>query len=222
MIYLVDNYDSFVHNLARYFRLLGQETVVIRNDGFEIKDLAGPEVDAIVISPGPCSPDEAGKTLELIVELHQRKPVLGICLGHQAIVQALGGKVVRSSRPMHGQSSDVRHDNQFEFENLPNPFSAGRYHSLVAEPNSVPTCLEASAWTEDGTIMAVRHRDLPVVGWQFHPESILTEDGFTLLSRFLEMAGIAVTKVPTIERERKNSKFVLPPVGDFPTKPITF
>ena len=222
MIYLVDNYDSFVHNLARYFRLVGQQTVVVRNDGFDVDQLIGQKIDAIVISPGPCSPNEAGRSLELVERLYDKIPILGICLGHQVIVQALGGQVVRSDRPVHGSASLVTHDERHEFAGIVNPFPAARYHSLIADPDTLPDCLEVSARTAGGTIMAIRHRERPVYGWQFHPESILTEPGFELLGQFLNRVGVPVAKVPTIDREKLVPDKTDAVATEYPTSPITF
>jgi anthranilate synthase/aminodeoxychorismate synthase-like glutamine amidotransferase len=188
-ILLIDNYDSFVHNLARYFERLGQRTVVVRNDAASVTSVRAMRPAAVVLSPGPCTPSEAGCSLEIVRELHAELPILGICLGHQAIVQALGGKIVRAATPVHGRTSHVHHDGRGVFEGLPNPITAGRYHSLVAEECSLPPEFEISARSADGTIMAVRQRRFPVVGLQFHPESILTEHGFDLLHNFLRLSG---------------------------------
>lgn len=189
MILLIDNYDSFVHNLARHFRLLGCETRVVRNDAISTDQVRQLAPQAVVLSPGPCTPDESGVSLELVRRLHNELPLLGICLGHQAIVAALGGRVVRSQRPIHGQASTIRHDGQGVFDGLPSPMRCGRYHSLVAAEESLPPELIASAWTDDGVLMSVRHRTLPVVGLQFHPESILTEHGLRLLDNFVRMSA---------------------------------
>ena len=222
MILVVDNYDSFVHNLARYVRRLGQSTHVVRNDdpSLETWDFPSP-AKAIIISPGPCSPSEAGKSLELVQRYHQRLPILGICLGHQAIVQAFGGEIIRSPQPMHGRSSPIFHDAKMEFERIPNPCLVARYHSLVASPNSMPDRLCVSATTQDGIIMGVRHRRLPVWGWQFHPESIMTEFGFELLRRFLDLASLPASRVPKYSSERRiaEQKETDQP---WPARPITF
>ncbi len=190
MILVIDNYDSFVHNLARYFRQLGQETTVRRNDAVTIDDIQQLKPDAIVLSPGPCTPTESGICIEVVRKFHTAVPILGVCLGHQAIVAALGGKVVRSNRPMHGQASLITHNGDGVFQKLPTPMQVGRYHSLVAEPESLPRCLRVDAQTENGTIMAVSHESFPVVGVQFHPESVLTEHGYALLANFLRLAGL--------------------------------
>ena len=188
MILLIDNYDSFVHNLARYFARLGQETVVVRNDEMNAERVRALRPKAIVLSPGPCTPNEAGCSLEIVRELHAQVPILGICLGHQAIVQALGGAIARVA-PVHGRTSQVFHNGEGVFAGLPNPITACRYHSLVADEASLPAEIQVSARTADGTIMAVRHLQHPVVGLQFHPESILTEHGFELLNNFLRLSG---------------------------------
>ncbi len=221
MILLVDNYDSFAHNLARYLRLLGQETLVVRNDAVDCTPIDQGEISAIVISPGPCSPDEAGCSLELIERYHSRLPMLGICLGHQAIAQALGAKIVRSSSPMHGRSSRIFHDGLCEFQGLPSPCSVGRYHSLIVEPDTVPDCLVVSARTEDGTVMAVRHRELPIFGWQFHPESILTEVGFELLANFLGAANLEAAATPDFASEKRVADDRAD-VDTWPERPVTF
>ncbi|MEW4564579.1 aminodeoxychorismate/anthranilate synthase component II [Bremerella sp. JC770] len=193
MILVIDNYDSFVHNLARYFRQLGQEVLVRRNDAVSIDEIRGMKPQAIVLSPGPCTPTESGICLEVVRQLQTEVPILGVCLGHQAIVEALGGRVVRSHRPMHGQASPITHDGHGAFRELPSPMHVGRYHSLIAERESLPSCLRIDAQTEDGTIMAVSHETLPVVGVQFHPESVLTEHGYAMLANFLHVAGIDAT-----------------------------
>lgn len=191
MILVIDNYDSFVHNLARYFRQLGQEVFVRRNDAITIEEIKQVQPDAIVLSPGPCTPTESGICLDVVRHLQAAVPILGVCLGHQAIVEALGGRVVRSNRPMHGQASQITHDGLGVFRELPSPMQVGRYHSLIAEKDSLPACLQVDAQTDDETIMSVSHESLPVVGVQFHPESVLTEHGYTLLANFLQMADLA-------------------------------
>jgi anthranilate synthase component 2 len=202
VILLIDNYDSFVHNLARYFRRLGQETLVVRNDTVDAATVRGQHPAAIVLSPGPCTPHEAGCCVAVVQQLHTSVPMLGVCLGHQAIAAAFGGRIVRAAEPRHGRTSEVFHEGRGIFADLPNPFVAGRYHSLVADPASLPDCLEVLAWTADGTIMALQHRRHPVVGVQFHPESILTPVGYTLLAAFLRQAGLAVPpRLPGIDDE---------------------
>jgi anthranilate synthase/aminodeoxychorismate synthase-like glutamine amidotransferase len=201
VILVIDNYDSFVHNLARYLKLLGQQTQVVRNDAVQAADIANCSPAAIVFSPGPCTPDEAGGCLEIARRLRGRVPMLGICLGHQVLGQALGGAVVRARRPMHGQASDVFHAARDEFQGIPIPFRAGRYHSLVVRREDLPAPVEVTAWTADGTVMALRHRAERLVGWQFHPESILTEHGFQLLANWLEEIEQGVPDVPAFSRE---------------------
>ena len=190
MILLIDNFDSFVFNLARYLRLLGQETIVKRNNAVDADAVARMRPDAIVISPGPCTPQKAGCSLEVVRKLHKEIPLLGVCLGHQVIAEALGGRVVRAAEPVHGRSSRIHHDGRGIFDGLSSPITAGRYHSLVVEESTLPAELEISARADDGTIMALRHRHLPVVGVQFHPESILTEAGYAVLAGFLRIAKL--------------------------------
>lgn len=190
MILLIDNYDSFVHNLARYFRCFGQETTVVRNDAFAPEDLDVTTIDAIVISPGPCTPAEAGVSLETVRRFAGSKPILGVCLGHQVIAAAFGAQIVRANEPMHGRTSVIRHDGRGLFADLPNPLTACRYHSLVVDRATLPDSFRVTAETTDGTIMAITHRQLPVVGVQFHPEAILTESGDRLLAGFLREAGL--------------------------------
>jgi anthranilate synthase component 2 len=219
MILLIDNYDSFVFNLARYFRRLGQETVVVRNDAITVASLRNNLPEAIVLSPGPCTPNEAGCSLDVVRELAGQVPILGICLGHQTIGAAFGGKVVRADEPVHGRTSEIFHDQASVFAGLPSPLVACRYHSLVVERESLPQELAVTAWTEDGTIMALEHRTLRIVGLQFHPESILTDHGYDLLAAFLRMAGIALDRaVPALEEERPPRAVAAP----LPDGPITF
>ena len=191
MLLMLDNYDSFTYNLVQYFAELGAEVVVHRNDEITLADIEAMNPDRIVISPGPCTPNEAGISLEVIRSFAGRIPLLGVCLGHQAIGQAFGGQVVRAGQVMHGKTSPVVHRGSGVFAGLPNPLTATRYHSLVIDKASVPSCLEVTAWTEnpDGgmeEIMGVRHTSLDVEGVQFHPESILTEAGHALLRNFLD------------------------------------
>lgn len=190
MILLIDNYDSFVYNLARYFERLGHATRVVRNTAIDVADVESLDPAAIVLSPGPCTPERAGCTLELVRRFHARVPILGICLGHQTIAAALGGRVVRAKEPVHGRSLPVYHCGRGMFAGLPNPLVGCRYHSLVVEEASLPECLEVTAHSEDGTVMAIQHRRFPIVGLQFHPESILTECGYPLLAAFLRLAGL--------------------------------
>ncbi len=190
MILLIDNYDSFVHNLARHLRRLGQETLVIRNDQIDAAAISQLGPQALVLSPGPLAPQQAGCCLDAVRRLYRVIPILGVCLGHQVIAEAFGGRIVRAREPVHGRASMVQHNGQGIFAGLPNPFRAGRYHSLVLEPATMPSCFEATAWMDDEIIMAIQHRDLPVVGWQFHPESVLTQHGYELLWAFLRFSGI--------------------------------
>jgi anthranilate synthase/aminodeoxychorismate synthase-like glutamine amidotransferase len=185
-LFLVDNYDSFTYNLFQFLSELGARVTVRRNDRFTFDDLEGAEPDGIVISPGPGTPDDSGLTCEVIKRYAGRYPILGVCLGHQAIGQVFGGKVVRAPAIFHGKVSDIQHDGRSVFQGLPNPFSATRYHSLVVAPESVPDCLEVSAHTADGVIMGLRHKELPVEGVQFHPESALTPEGKHLLKNFID------------------------------------
>ena len=188
MILLIDNYDSFTFNLEHFLGDLGVRCTVRRNDAISVGDALALAPEAIVLSPGPCTPDEAGICLDLIAAAAGRIPVLGVCLGHQAIGQAFGGQVVRGDKPMHGKLSAVRHDGTDLFTSLPSPFQATRYHSLVVEPATLPDTLVPTAWTEDGVIMGLRHRTLPLFGVQFHPESIASEHGHEMLANFLALA----------------------------------
>ena len=199
MILVIDNYDSFVHNLARYFRQLGCETKTLRNDEVDRQRIKSLAPDAIVISPGPCSPNEAGYSVQCVCDFAESIPLLGVCLGHQAIIQAYGGNVIRRGQPMHGRQSEVNHEGGDFFAGIPQSFLVGRYHSLIAESKSLPSSLRAVARIEDGTIMAVQHETLPVVGVQFHPESILTEHGYQMLANFCAMAGIETTNSALIK-----------------------
>jgi anthranilate synthase/aminodeoxychorismate synthase-like glutamine amidotransferase len=191
VILLIDNYDSFVHNLARYFRRLGQDTVVRRNDAIDVQTVREMRPRAIVLSPGPCTPNETGCCLDVVRELHTTIPILGVCLGHQTIAAALGGLVVRATEPIHGRASDIYHDGRGLFAELPKPLRGCRYHSLVVDESSLPACLRVSARTADGTVMAIRHTVFPVVGLQFHPESILTDRGDAILAAFLNLPEIS-------------------------------
>ncbi len=186
MLLLIDNYDSFTYNLYQYLGELGAETRVVRNDEISARQALALKPERIVISPGPGTPDEAGISLELIAEAAGRVPLLGVCLGHQALGQALGGRVVRAPKLMHGKTSEIQHDGRTLYWGLSRPFIATRYHSLVVDRASVPDCLEISAWTDDGLVMGLRHRKFALEGVQFHPESILTVVGKTLLRNFLE------------------------------------
>ncbi len=196
MILMIDNYCSFTYNIVQYFGELKQDITVWRNDETTLDEIIKLAPKAIVLGPGPCSPTEAGVTLEILEKLSGQIPILGVCLGHQAIGQAFGGQVVRAGEVMHGRLSQMHHTNQGVFENLPNPFTATRYHSLVIDKNTLPECLEMTAWTtlDDGSIqeiMGVRHKTLDVEGVQFHPESILSEHGYQLFNNFLKRCGLA-------------------------------
>ncbi|MGH8670498.1 MAG: aminodeoxychorismate/anthranilate synthase component II [Burkholderiales bacterium] len=192
MLLMIDNYDSFTYNLVQYLGELKQEVVVYRNDEIDVEGIVKLAPDYIVISPGPCTPNEAGVSVPLIKHFAGEIPVLGVCLGHQSIGQAFGGKIVHAKQLMHGKTSQIQHTGAGVFHGLPNPFRATRYHSLVIERASVPDCLEITAWTDDGEIMGVRHRQTAVEGVQFHPESILTEHGHALLENFLRQNQSAV------------------------------
>ncbi len=187
-VLVLDNYDSFTYNLVQYLGELGAEVEVFRNDAISVEGALSGGYERLVISPGPGTPARAGITVPLVREAAGRIPLLGVCLGHQAIGEAFGGKVVRAAAIFHGKTSEIRHDGRSVFRGLPNPFTATRYHSLVIDPGTLPGCLEVSAQTDDGVIMGVRHRELPVEGVQFHPESILTPQGMSLLANFLESA----------------------------------
>ncbi|MGH9354793.1 MAG: anthranilate synthase component II [Terriglobia bacterium] len=187
MLFIIDNYDSFTYNLVQYLGELGAEIVVRRNDQTTIEEIEGLDPERIVISPGPKTPTEAGICLELIKRFRGRKPILGVCLGHQAIGQAFGGRVVRAPQVMHGKTSMIAHDGKTIFEGLPNPFPATRYHSLIVERESLPERLEITATSSDGIIMGLRHKEAKIEGVQFHPESILTEAGKQLLGNFLRL-----------------------------------
>ncbi|MEE8532789.1 MAG: aminodeoxychorismate/anthranilate synthase component II [Alphaproteobacteria bacterium] len=188
MLALIDNYDSFTYNLVHFLGELGAEVTVWRNDAITVAELLDRSPEAVVMSPGPCDPDRAGICLEMVEKGAGRLPLLGVCLGHQAIGQAFGGRVVRAPYVMHGKLSAVHHNGSGVFAGLPNPFEATRYHSLVVERDSVPECLEVTAETEDGVVMGLAHRELPVHGVQFHPESIASEHGHALLRNFLDIA----------------------------------
>jgi anthranilate synthase/aminodeoxychorismate synthase-like glutamine amidotransferase len=185
MLLIIDNYDSFTYNLVQYFGELGAEIKVFRNDVLSVADVAAMKPERICISPGPCTPNEAGISCELIATLGATTPILGVCLGHQSIGQVYGGDVVRADRLMHGKTSPIHHEGKSVFAGMPNPFEATRYHSLIVKRETLPECLEITAWTEEGEIMGLMHKEHPVHGVQFHPESILTQDGKRLLENFL-------------------------------------
>lgn len=186
MILVIDNYDSFTYNLVQYLGELGQEIVVKRNDEISLEQISELGPDHILLSPGPCTPNEAGITLDVIEHFKGKIPIFGVCLGHQAIGQAFGGNVIRAERLMHGKTSPIHHENQSVFEGLPVPFTATRYHSLLVERSSLPDCLEITAETAEGEIMGLRHKEYDVEGVQFHPESIITDYGHQILRNFLQ------------------------------------
>ena len=185
MLIMIDNYDSFTYNLVQYFGELGEQVKVFRNDEITSSEIAALKPDRIVLSPGPCTPDKAGVSLEVVEVFKGQLPILGVCLGHQTIGQAFGGKVVHAKTIMHGKTSILQHTGQGVFRDLPNKYTVTRYHSLVVERSSLPRSLEVTAWTEDGEIMGMRHHDMAIEGVQFHPESILTEHGHALFKNFL-------------------------------------
>ena len=194
MLLLIDNYDSFTYNLVHYLGELGADVVVHRNDALNVQEAMALKPAAIVLSPGPCTPDQAGICLALTAAAAETKtPLLGVCLGHQTIGQAFGGKVIRCHEIVHGKMGAMHHAGKGVFAGLPSPFEATRYHSLVVERDSLPECLEVTAWLEDGTIMGLRHTTLPIEGVQFHPESIASEHGHQMLKTFLESAGVKLT-----------------------------
>jgi len=191
MLLLIDNYDSFTYNLVHYLGELGAEVVVHRNDALDVQQAMALRPAAIVLSPGPCDPAQAGICLALTAAAAEtRTPLLGVCLGHQAIGEAFGGRVVRAREIVHGKMGTIHHTGKGVFAGLPSPFQATRYHSLAVDRDGLPDCLEITAWVEDGTIMGLRHRDLPIEGVQFHPESIASEHGHRLLRNFLDAAGV--------------------------------
>lgn len=186
MLLVIDNYDSFAYNLVQYLGELGANIKVFRNDKITISEIKKLKPSYIVISPGPCTPNEAGVSMEIVQKLGDGVPILGVCLGHQAIAQALGGRVIRGRVPVHGKTAQIYHDGKTIYEGVKNPFIATRYHSLVVEEGSLPSCLEISAETKDGVVMGIRHKEFPLEGVQFHPESILTTEGKKILKNFLE------------------------------------
>jgi anthranilate synthase/aminodeoxychorismate synthase-like glutamine amidotransferase len=187
MILMIDNYDSFTFNIVQYLGQMGEDVRVYRNDKITLDEIKTLKPQAIFLSPGPCSPCEAGITVDVIKEFHKDLPIMGICLGHQAIGYAFGGEVVRADRIMHGKTSTINHDGKTIFAGLPNPFTAGRYHSLVVRPETLPDCLEVSAQTAEGEIMGLRHKKYPAEGIQFHPESVLTPQGKRIIRNFLKI-----------------------------------
>ncbi len=219
MILLLDNYDSFVFNLWRYFERLGQTTRIVRSDAIDLAGVRELAPAAVVISPGPCSPNEAGASLDIVRDCHRELPILGVCLGHQAIAQSLGGRVVRAPFPMHGRASAILHDGCGVFAGIASPTEVCRYHSLVVDEASLPPELRVTARASDGVVMALEHRDYPVVGVQFHPESILTAAGYPLLANFLRLAGLEPREpAPTLASELEKPS----PVYEAPTRPVTF
>jgi anthranilate synthase/aminodeoxychorismate synthase-like glutamine amidotransferase len=222
MILLVDNYDSFVHNLARYFQRLGHETRVVRNDATTVDEIRRAVPSAIVISPGPCTPAEAGVSVDVVRRLSDDIPILGVCLGHQAIAAALGGRVIRAREPRHGRTSPVEHAGTGLFAGLPTPLSVCRYHSLAVDERSLPAELEATARAvDDGAVMALAHVSRPLFGVQFHPEAALTEHGYALLANFLRAAGLAIAHdVAGLAAAEDRSPAARP--YDAPPQPLTF
>lgn len=220
MILLIDNYDSFVHNLARYVRRLGSDTQVVRNDAVDAAAIRRMKPCAIILSPGPCAPQQAGCTLDVVRELAGEVPILGICLGHQAIAAAFGGRITRSPVPVHGRTANIEHDGSRLFAGLPSPLTVCRYHSLCAEATTLPKCLRATAHSPDGVVMAIEHESLPVFGVQFHPESVLTEGGYRLLANFCSIAGLPPpAALPTLNDERRLVTIEERPL---PNRPVTF
>ncbi|MFJ7567960.1 aminodeoxychorismate/anthranilate synthase component II [Herminiimonas sp. NPDC097707] len=185
MLLMIDNYDSFTYNLVQYFGELGEEVVTVRNDEITLEEIEALKADRICVSPGPCTPHEAGISIPVLQHFAGKLPILGVCLGHQAIGAAFGGKVIRAQQVMHGKTSLITHTGVGVFKDLPSPYTITRYHSLAIERSSLPPCLEVTAWTDDGEIMGVRHKDFDIQGVQFHPESILSEHGHALLKNFL-------------------------------------
>ena len=216
MILLIDNYDSFVYNLARYVCELGEEPLVRRNDAVTLDEIAALAPSQIIVSPGPCSPAVAGISIDVIRRFGAATPILGVCLGHQAIGAAYGAEIVRAKRPMHGKTSRIHHDGAGIFAELPSPFIAPRYHSLVIAPASLPDALRVTATADDGEIMAVEHRTHPVVGVQFHPESALSEHGYRILDRFLHGAASRGATLP----DRADLAFAPPADASFAPPPV--
>ncbi|WP_409343914.1 aminodeoxychorismate/anthranilate synthase component II [Paenibacillus sp. MBLB4367] len=194
MILVIDNYDSFTYNLVQYLGEIGETVVVRRNDEIDLDGIEALNPDHILISPGPCTPNEAGISLALIDRFKGKVPILGVCLGHQSIGQAFGGDVIRAERLMHGKTSEIHHDGKTIFSGIPSPYTATRYHSLIVKSETLPDCLEVSARTEEGEIMALRHKEYPIEGVQFHPESVISEHGLTLLRNFIALKAGSGTK----------------------------
>lgn len=220
MILLLDNYDSFVHNLGRYLQRLGQVTHVVRSDAIAVEGVRSLKPDAIVISPGPCTPREAGCSVAVVRELWQQIPMLGVCLGHQAIGAAFGADIVRAPQPWHGRTCEVRHDERGIFESVPNPVTVCRYHSLVVDERSLPGAIRVTGRTADNIVMAFEHIHAPLIGVQFHPEAILTQCGFQMLANFLRMAGIKFpAELPSVAAELTPRPAANWP---YPSQPLTF
>lgn len=222
MILLVDHFDSFVYNQARYLQRLGVQTHVERCDVLTVERVLELRPAALVLSPGPCTPAETGATQEIVRTLMGTIPMLGICLGHQTLAECTGGSVIRAPQPCHGRSSLIIHDARRDFDGIPQQFPAARYHSLIVEESTLPSCWERTAHTNDGLLMAIRHRDLPMFGWQFHPESVLTSQGYSLLANFLRIAGLTTADASTMEPEIAGSNFGLDPsetTGDWSPPP---
>jgi len=192
---MIDNYDSFTYNLVQYFNILGQDVEVVKNDEIKPEDIKDMDIDAIVISPGPCSPKEAGISVDVIKMYKDKYPILGVCLGHQSIGYAFGANIVKAKRLMHGKTSMISHDNEGLYKGLPNPFKAVRYHSLVIDKSTLSDEFIVDAVAEDGDIMGIRHKALPIFGVQFHPESIVSEHGFDILKNFLQEAKLSYNRV---------------------------
>lgn len=188
MILMIDNYDSFTYNLVHYLSELGEEVVVYRNDKIELEDIGKMDPDMMVISPGPCTPKEAGISVDAIKEFAGRMPILGVCLGHQSVAYAYGGDIVRADRLLHGKTSEIYHDGKGIYKNIPDPFEATRYHSLLVKKETLPNCFEITAWTDENEIMGLRHKEHMIEAVQFHPESILTKHGKDLLKNFITLA----------------------------------
>ncbi len=220
MLLVIDNYDSFVHNLARYLQRLGQETHVVRNDAVTISQISELAPAALVLSPGPGTPHDAGRSQQIVEHFAASLPMLGVCLGHQTLAAVFGGRVCRAREPVHGRSSLIYHSAQYVFQGLPSPLRVGRYHSLVVDTETLPTCLQPLAQTSDGVLMAFAHTRWPLVGLQFHPESVLTDHGYDLLAGFLRMAGLRPhLPVPPDEMPWRPIDNLITP---WPTQPITF
>lgn len=221
MILLIDNYDSFVHNLARYFQRLGQPTHVVRNDAVDADAVARLRPAAIVLSPGPCTPADAGCSVAVVHQLGDQIPMLGVCLGHQAMAAAHGGRIVRAAEPLHGRTSAVVHDGHGLFAGVPSPLTVCRYHSLVVKEATLPPQLRVTARADDGAVMALQHASRPLYGVQFHPEAALTDHGYALLANFLRLAGLPVTvDVPALAAAENRSP--AEPAYAAPAEPLTF